>query len=98
MHCQLRVRSLHRKVLYAIQLVAAACKILLAWRVFNNGQSALLSSLTTLALLKPLLVRHSHSSSGHFASDRCEMAVLLKGRILLHMSSFLRQGQLPLLR
>jgi len=31
-------------------------------------------------------------------SDRCEMALLLKGRSLLHMSSFLRQGQLPLLR
>ena len=49
-------------------------------------------------LLNPLLVRHSHSSCGHFASDRCEMALLLKGCSLLHMSSFFRQGQLPLLR
>ena len=98
MHCKLRVRSLHSKVLYAIQVVAAACKMLLAWRVFNNGQSALLSSLRTLALLNPLLVRFSHSSCGHFDSDRCEMASVLKGCSLLHMSSFFRQGQLPLLR
>jgi len=85
---------------FFLRNAAGGCcmQVLLTWRVFNSGQSALLSSLRTLALLNPLLVRHSHSSSGHFASDRCEMALLLKGRLLLHMSSFFKQGQLPLLR
>ncbi len=92
------MRLLCSKVFDAMQLVAAACNILLTWRVFNNGQSALLSSIRTLVWLNPLLVRHSHSSSGHFASDRCEMALLLKGYSLLHMSSFFKRSQLPLLR